>query len=330
MNNGNFYLGIDIGGTKCALVVGNKEEQILERIEIASGRDIEPDVLINSLISHAKKLISKYTSEEHKFVSVGISCGGPLDSNTGVIYSPPNLPLWDAIPLVDILEKALGLPTYIHNDANACAIAEWQFGNGRGFNNVIFLTFGTGLGAGLILNGELYIGTNGMAGEVGHIRLSETGPEGFNKAGSFEGYCSGGGIKNLAEIVVQEAFEKGKSTMLVKNAEEIKAITAKDVFAKAQQGDEIALNIVDICAENLGKGLSILVDILNPECIVIGSIYTRCEDMLRDKMYEIMKKETLEEALSKCVVRPSYLKDSVGDYAALTVAILNENRKEVN
>ena len=126
--------------------------------------------------------------------AIGISCGGPLNSKKGVILSPPNLPGWDNIEIVNIIKDRLDVPAKLQNDANACALAEWKYGAGRGSNNMIFLTFGTGFGAGLILDGRLYNGVNCMSGEIGHVRLTEYGPVGYGKAGSCEGYCSGGGI----------------------------------------------------------------------------------------------------------------------------------------
>ena len=111
--------------------------------------------------------------------AVGISCGGPLDSKKGLILSPPNLPGWDNVPVTKLLSEALQVPAFLQNDADACAIAEWRFGAGQGCENMVFLTFGTGLGAGLILNGKLYQGASGMAGEVGHLRLFDNGHIGY-------------------------------------------------------------------------------------------------------------------------------------------------------
>jgi glucokinase len=125
--------------------------------------------------------------------AIGISCGSPLDSQKGLILSPPNLPNWDCVDIIAPFKK-YQVPVGLQNDANACGLAEWKWGAGKGYQNVIFLTFGTGMGAGLILNGKLYTGTNDMAGEVGHIRLKEDGPIGYGKKGSFEGFCSGGGL----------------------------------------------------------------------------------------------------------------------------------------
>lgn len=145
-----------------------------------------------------------------KFVPSGISCGGPLDSKTGVILSPPNLPGWDHIEITRHFTETLGVPARLINDANASALAEWKYGAGVGTQNMIFLTFGTGLGAGLVLNGALFEGTNGMAGEIGHMRLAAFGPSGYGKCGSFEGFCSGAGIAELARGFARETLQRGE------------------------------------------------------------------------------------------------------------------------
>ena len=146
-----------------------------------------------------EEMMARHNLSAGNVQALGISCGGPLNSKTGRVLSPPNLFGWDDIPIVEMMEARYGIPTALQNDANACALAEWRFGAARGFENVIFCTFGTGMGAGLILNGRLYEGTTGMAGEIGHLRLSEHGPVGFGKEGSFEGFCSGGGIAQFAK-----------------------------------------------------------------------------------------------------------------------------------
>ena len=127
-------------------------------------------------------------------VSIGVSCGSPMDSARGIIQEPPNLPGWKDVHITEELTARTGLPAFLCNDANACALAEWRFGAGRGTQNMIFCTFGTGFGAGLILDGKLYAGTNDNAGEIGHVRLDTEGPMGYYKIGSVEGFCSGGGI----------------------------------------------------------------------------------------------------------------------------------------
>ena len=183
------------------------------------------------------------------------------------------------------------------NDADACAAAEWKFGAGNGTQNMIFLTFGTGLGAGLILNGKLYSGTNGNAGEIGHIRLEGFGPVGYGKAGSFEGFCSGGGLAQLGYIKALEKAQTGVYPLYFKKGMTASDVTAKPVADAADKGDETAKEVYRICGEQLGKGLSVLIDILNPERIVIGSIFARSEGLLREGMERLVNKEALPQSL---------------------------------
>ncbi len=318
-----YYIGIDIGGTKCAAVVGDENGKILERKCFPSGKSVDPQVILNQYLNIVKGFILQYSSDKVSFISIGISCGGPVNSEKGIIMCPPNLPLWNNIEIVKFFNEKVGLPTFLQNDANACALAEWKFGSGIGTKNMIFLTFGTGLGAGLILNGNLYSGTSDMAGEVGHVRLTDTGPEGYNKKGSFEGYCSGNGIVDLASIIIRECWDQKIRVNFCKDIHELETLTAKMIFDFAKNGDPIAKKIVKCCGENLGKGLSILIDILNPECIVIGSIYTRAKDQLEDSMIEYITKEALPQSSVVCRIKPAKLGDQIGDYASLMVAMSN-------
>ena len=154
------YIGIDIGGTKCAVVRGNEEGKILKKLRF-STRDREET--LKEIFDSAEALWSEHVQ------AIGVSCGGPLNGKTGVILGPPNLPGWDRVPITDMLTERFHVQAKLCNDADACAVAEWKFGAGKGCENLVFLTFGTGIGAGLILNGRLYEGTLGMAGEVGHV-----------------------------------------------------------------------------------------------------------------------------------------------------------------
>jgi len=211
----------------------------------------------------------------------------------------------------------VGVKAALQNDANACALAEWKFGAGRGTKNMVFLTFGTGLGAGLIIDGRLYAGTNDNAGELGHIRLADFGPVGYAKAGSFEGFASGGGIAQLARTAVMEQRQAGKKVSWCDSPDNI---TARQVAEAAAAGDELALQVMETSAAFLGKGLSIVIDILNPEVIVIGSIYARNEAMMRPVMQRVIDREALSLSARVCRVVPAALGEQIGDFAALSVA----------
>jgi glucokinase len=311
--------GLDIGGTKCAVVLGVEDEKGITLIAKKSfPTPNTPDLALLIMMNELEKLLMERKGLELK--AIGISCGGPLDSKKGLILSPPNLPDWDRIDVLSPLRDRFQVPVSVQNDANACALAEWKWGAGKGTNNMIFLTFGTGMGAGFILDGRLYTGTNDMAGEVGHVRLENNGPIGYGKAGSFEGFCSGGGIARLAQMMTNEWLTQGKTTSICSSQEEITTITGKTVGEAAQAGDALANEIYKIVGQKLGQGLALLVDMLNPERIVIGSIYLRQEELLRPIVMEKLRKEALSYSLDVCTVVPSGLKESVGDLAALSVA----------
>lgn len=312
-------LGIDIGGTKCAVIYGIKQGDQVDIVDKVKFPTTHVDETIEHLLEETKTMMQKHKLDSSNTHAIGICCGGPLNSETGVVQSPPNLPGWDKIPIVSMVEKAIGIHACLHNDANACALAEWKFGAGRGTKNMVFLSFGTGLGAGLVLNGKLYTGTNDNAGEVGHIRLADFGPVGYGKQGSFEGFASGGGIAQLAQATLMEHMQMRESVSWC-NREEVRQVDALQVAQAAHAGDALAQTIYDTSATYLGKGLSIIIDVLNPEVIVIGGIYSRNHEMMRPVMEKIIKREALQGAADVCEIRPAELGEQIGDYAALTVA----------
>lgn len=310
--------GIDIGGTKCVLVLAHNEG---DTINIIDKRRFEtPSSVNDTLEQFSHDLNDMLARQGLPLRAIGISCGGPLNSETGVILSPPNLPNWVNIPVVEYFQKRFHVSTAVQNDANAGALAEWHWGAGRGYKNIVFLTFGTGMGAGLILNNHLYSGTNDLAGEVGHIRLASEGPIGFGKAGSFEGFCSGGGIARLAQTYAKQAIDAGNAPTFCPTIEDLNTISAHAVANAANEGDTLALEVFDIVSEKLGLGLSILIDILNPQRIIIGSIFLRQRHILEARMLATIAQEAIPLSSAVCDIVPPYLGEAIGDYAALAVA----------
>ena len=318
-------LGFDIGGTKCAVVIGKLNDRA--EPEIVDKEILPTDQpayrMIDLLFNTAENLLAKHGISAEQLSGIGISCGGPLSSKSGLILSPPNLPGWDNIPIIELAEKRFNRKALLQNDANACAVAEWKYGAGRGYNNLIFLTFGTGMGAGLILNGQLYSGISDLAGEVGHIRLSGTGPVGFGKAGSFEGYCSGGGIAQLAQTKAREKLQMGEQVSYCKSLADLSNITAKSVADAAMQGDEAAIAVYETCSAYLGRALSLLIDILNPELIILGSIYGRSKQLLETGMMKVIREEAIAVSRQACRIVPAGLSENIGDIAALSLALLS-------
>ena len=305
-------IGIDIGGTKCAVSVPDGAETVREVARFATTD-------VRDTLARIYEEVGKLSPA--KDTVFGVSCGGPLDAPNGMILSPPNLPGWDRIAICAELTARFGGKAFLMNDANACALAEWQFGAGKGCQSMIFLTMGTGMGSGLILDGRLYEGINGNAGEVGHLRLADDGPIGYNKIGSFEGFCSGGGVAQIARKRVTEFV--GASVL-----KEVapSALTARVVGEAAAAGDALALDIWRGVGTKLGEGLALLVDILNPERIVIGSIYARCERFIAPAMREVLAREALPESVRSCAILPAVLGDEIGSYAAVAIARYHSSR----
>jgi glucokinase len=329
-------VGIDIGGTKTAVILGAQPGdsrkagppsiEVVDRVAFPTPPG--PERTIEGILDALRAFDGRHGLRD--VAAFGVSCGGPLDSEEGVVLSPPNLPGWDRVPIVDIIGRRLGIPGALQNDANACALAEWMYGAGRGTRNMVFLTFGTGMGAGLILNGALYEGREGMAGEVGHIRLAEDGPEGYGKRGSFEGFCSGGGIARLAQERAKELAARGRAPALCPTAQLIEALTARDVCEAARRGDEFALETCRTSASYLGRGLAILIDVLNPERIVIGGVFARASDLLLPRALELIEAEALEASRRHCRVLAAGLGETLGDLAALSVAAYCLERREAS
>ena len=298
-------IGLDIGGTKCAITVGEidgDDIKIVHREEFPTAGLTWQQVLAEFSMRIRRTIEQSNNPNNRTIDSIGISCGGPLDSKAGLILSPPNLPGWDNVPIVKYFEDAFHVPCHVQNDANACAYAEWKYGAGKGTRNMVFMTFGTGLGAGIVVDGKLYSGTNDNAGEIGHIRLAPTGPLGYNKEGSAEGFCSGAGIARLAKI------RKGLD------------LTTKEIFARVRAGDPDCVEVFRESAEKLATILAFTIDILNPEVISLGGVFMRNADLFMKEVDPILDREALPLARKVCKIVPAGLGESIGDYAALAVA----------
>jgi glucokinase len=313
--------GVDIGGTKTAVVLSLQMPHVLTRIEFPTLAQQGPEQAIRNIMSSLEAALEQNNFVSSDIASIGVSCGGPLDSIAGVVQSPPNLPGWDNIPICSLLSEHFGAPAYLENDANAGALAEFRFGAGVGTKNFAFLTMGTGFGAGLILNGQLYTGSTFSAGEIGHVRLSAEGPVGYGKAGSVEGWASGGGMAQSAVIAVRSAQDAGRATSLAAVLASNGVITGKDVAVAAADGDAVAHEVVAMVGRRLGEALAILIDVLDPDCIAIGGLALRFGEGLLGPAREVVQQEALESPRKHCRVVPAKLSEEIGDIAALCVGL---------
>lgn len=291
-----YLIAVDIGALKLSVSIGDFSANIIE------NNVFKTPLTYEALKSRVFHYIEEYL-KTYKVEAIGIVCSGLVDTDEGIIISPPNIPWLSNSPICKDFYEKFYIPTFLENDANACAYAEWKWGNGKNHNNIIFVMFGSGLGAGLILNGKIYRGAKGLSGEIGHIRLNDEGPYCYKKHGSFESFCSGVGI---AKMYSQKYTNK---------------LTAREISNRAKEGDPKALDIIFESATYLGKGLAMLVDFLNPECIIISNIYTRSEELFKDRVLQMIKREALEESTKDLLVLPSALKETLGDKSALGVAL---------
>lgn len=311
-------LGVDIGGTKCAVALGMPDGSLLRRREEPTRADeMGPEAIIERLAAMARALLAEQAGGAPE--GIGISCGGPLDSRTGIVHDPPNLRGWDAVPVRAFFESAFpGVPVALENDANATALAEWRWGAGRGTRNMAFVTIGTGIGGGLILDGRLYRGTNDLAGEVGHQTILPNGPLcGCGKCGCLEALASGPAIARLA----RESLDYGRGNRLLQAAGGKPAdIQARHVVAAAREGDPFSRSILAEAGTYLGIGLANLIQILNPERIILGTIAVHAGDLLLEPVRQSVADRAWERARSVCAIVPAELGDRAQDLAAIGIA----------
>lgn len=316
----DLVIGIDIGGTKCAAVLARTDGEIVSRASEPTRSDVRTaEEVVRSLARMARELAADAGVKSADILAVGVSCGGPLDSKTGVVYSPPNLPGWDAVPVKEILERELQRPVVVQNDANATALAEWRFGAGRGTRNMIFMTMGTGIGGGLILDGRLYQGTNDLAGEVGHQTIVIDGPRcGCGKRGCLEALASGPAIARLA----RESLGYGRQKRVLALAGGKAAdITAAHVLEAAKEGDAFAVGILDEAGTYMGIGIANLIQVLNPERIVLGTIAVHAGDLVMEPIRRTVAEYAWERSRAVCTIVPAELGDRAQDLAAVALVI---------
>lgn len=299
-------IGLDIGGTKCAIGTWTPDGGVREIARFATA---DPE----ATLAHAETIIDALGPSPA--TRIGIACGGPLDAGAGLILSPPNLPGWDRVPIVARLCARWKCPVALMNDANANAFAEWKFGAGQGARVMVYLTAGTGMGAGIVIDGRVLEGACGNAGEVGHLRLAATGPVGYHKAGSFEGFCSGGGIPAVVEFLAGEFRPADVAAWRREHP------TTEAIARAARAGEPTARAVFADVGRRLGEALALLVDVLNPDRIVIGSLYVRCRDLLEKELHSALAREALATSVAACTIVPAGLGEETGLFGAVCVAL---------
>ncbi|MDW8290889.1 MAG: ROK family protein [Armatimonadota bacterium] len=311
MPDAPYIVGVDIGGTKVACVLADGEGRIVAR-QWQPTRSAEGwQAVVGQLFEMTERVLQGVSPQLVR--GIGISCGGPLDSQAGIVYSPPNLPGWEAVPIKSLFEERFGLPTRLENDANATALAEYRFGAGRGSRNMVFMTWGTGIGGGLVLDGRLYRGTNDLAGEIGHTTVLLDGPLcGCGKRGCLEALASGPSIARRAREL---AGESPDSLVWQKSSPE--GVTAQHVVEAAQEGDLFARYVLAEAATYMGIGIANVAQILNPERVVLGTIAVKAGELVLEPLRRALAVHAWQRVRQVLQVVPAELGDRAQDLAAV-------------
>ncbi|HEY1901642.1 MAG TPA: ROK family protein [Terracidiphilus sp.] len=304
-------LGLDIGGTKTACIEGTTDGRILQRVEFLTRAEEPFAHVFPEIVQQLETLITNAGSAGRTPTALSVSVGGPLRIQEGFLINPPHLPGWHNLPLKARLSEAFpSLPVFIEHDGNAGALAEFYFGAGKSrpqLKHLIFLTFGTGIGAGFIVNGQILRGATDTAGEVGHWRLADDGPLGFGKRGSWESFASGAGLVELAAQMFPTRW-----------ASETPISVLVDAMVN---NDSEALQVAEVAGTWMGRGLALLIDALNPQVIVFGSLGVVLGERILAPARKVIAAEALPQAAAACELLPSVLGKHIGDVAALMAAL---------
>ena len=315
-----YVVGVDIGGTKLATVVADRTGHILNKVRKPTLAEKGPEYALGLLFDMVREVIDLAGVSAESVSAIGVSCGGPLDTETGVVYSPPNLPGWDALPLKARLESEFQVPVTIENDANASALAEFRFGGGRGYRAVLYMTMSTGIGGGIVIDGEIYRGANDSAGEVGHQILLPDGPRcGCGKRGCLEALCSGPAIARRAQAAVREYEDSTAILTLVDG--DVEDVKSEHVLAAARDGDPLALALINETAYYMGWGIANVVNILNPDVVLLGTIAIAAGDLLLEPIREAVSRFGMTRPVEAVKIAPAELGESLGDLAAIALVV---------
>jgi glucokinase len=319
MVSDKLYIGIDLGGTKILTGLVNEVGQVIAEDYRKTRAKKGLDFVVGRLAESALQAMQNAGAPASSIQAVGIGVPGPVDTDEGIVTQPPNLPGWRNVPVRAMIEEALGIPTFLENDANAAALGEYLFGAGRGSTHMLYVTVSTGIGGGFILDGKLYHGADGAAGEIGHVTILPRGPHcGCGNRGCLESVASGTAIAREGRELVIRGVPTLISELVAQNPD---AVTAKLVAEAAQRGDSEAQEIIREAMGYLGVGIASLVNLLNPEIVVIGGSLIKLGDILFDSVRRAVKRRAFPVASQRVRIVPAELGDRVGVCGAAAVAI---------
>jgi len=352
-------LGVDIGGTRLRAAV-LQGTHLLSRVSISTGEDPVPDRVIPRVFKIMQQALEAAQVTIDAIKGIGVATPGPLDNRTGVMYSPPNLPSWEHLRLRDIFQQHYQpdqLPIYVENDANTAALGEYLFGAGRGCKDMVYLTVSTGIGGGVILNGRLFEGASGTAGELGHMSIDWQGERcPCGNRGCLEYYASGTAIARTANATIaaghgaellafvdtmQEhptaipdraalpGVQDTRTEPLLESgdlagAADLPHVNARTVARAAEAGVPLARQIITQAGEALGAGLVNIIHIFNPERVILGGGVTRMGDMLMEPALRMVQERVMKAPYEAVHINLAELGENVGLIGAGALVYYNQ------
>jgi glucokinase len=313
------FVGVDLGGTKIDAILaddcGNIKKRELKETRAGEG----PNAVIKRIVEAINAV-----SSGSKIAAVGIGAAGIIDVETGLITTSPNLPGWHNIKLKDILERELGVKTFVDNDATVAALAEHKFGIAVGCDHFVCVTLGTGIGGGVVTNGQIYRGICGSAGEIGHMTIDINGPRcACGNTGCWEALASGTALEREARVKIAE----GVKTAIPRYAKENDGrITAKGIYLAAQDGDKLANELIEQLGFYVGVGLANLINIFNPQLIVISGGISRMGELLLKPARKTIRERAFELSAKAARVEVSSLGYDAGPLGAVALALSELSR----
>jgi len=312
-------LGVDLGGTKIAAALATTQGEIVARGRRPTPAQAGPDAVINSVCATINEVLSAKELRPSRLSGIGIAAAGVIDSANGKVIFSPNLPAWHEVPLREAIEQRFGIPAYLGNDANLAALGEWRFGVEKKVANLIYITVSTGIGGGIIADGKLYTGACGAAGEIGHMTIDVNGPRcRCGNIGCWETLASG---TALAREAVKRITEGARTSIIELVGGDVSKIDAKIVGLTAKQGDELAQELVSRLGYYFGVGLANLVNIFNPELILVGGGVAKIGALLLQPAIKIVKERAFSTSANAVEIKPATLGDDSGILGAVAFVL---------
>ncbi len=311
-------LAVDLGGTKILSAIVTPGGDVLASDRRDTQASEGKDAVIARIKASIDSLLTAQKIAPSRLQAIVIAAAGVIDMEHGVVTNSPNLPGWEDVPLGNIIRKEYGIPTLVINDAKAAAIGEHQLGAGKGARNLVFVTVSTGIGSGIIIDGKLYFGASGGAGEIGHMTIDASGPKcACGNTGCLEALASGTAV---ARDAIERIRRGEESALLDAVGGRAERITAKEVFKAARAGDHLAASVVESATKYLGIGMVNLVNLLNPEIIVVGGGLSREGDFLLNPVRNMVKNRAFPHSANAVRIVAAALGDDAGVIGAALFA----------